>query len=136
MGILNKLKIKNLELKETFKQTLKQAIVVRTDLKMGKGKLGAQIAHASLSAYLNAKQLDPELTEKWINEGMKKIVLKVNNESELFLYFKQATDIDLPVAMIYDAGLTQIKSGSATCFGIGPSNTDKINKIVGKLKLL
>ncbi len=44
---------------------LKQVIIIRTDLKMGKGKIGSQCAHASLAAFLKAKKdpLDPVLTE-------------------------------------------------------------------------
>lgn len=128
MGILEKLKIKN--------SGLKQAIVVRTDLKMGKGKCAAQVAHASLSAYLDALQTDRNLAEDWVAEGMKKIVLKVKSEEELFQYFQQAKDAGLPTALIRDAGLTQVDSGSPTCFGIGPASAVEIDKIIGKLKLL
>ncbi len=128
MGILDKLRLKNSD--------LKQAIVVRTDLEMGKGKCAAQAAHASISAYLETERTEPESAEKWIDEGMKKIVLKVANEKELFQYFQQAKDAGLPVAIIRDAGLTQIEGGSATCFGIGPADSKEIDKIVGKLKLL
>lgn len=128
MGILDKFRIRNSE--------LKQAIIIRTDLDMGKGKLAAQCAHASLSAYIEVSHRDKNSAEKWIDEGMKKIVLKVNSESDLFQYFQQAKDADLPVSLIHDAGLTQIKSGSATCFGLGPANANEIDKIVGKLKLL
>ncbi|MBU0586175.1 peptidyl-tRNA hydrolase Pth2 [Candidatus Micrarchaeota archaeon] len=128
MDILSKLRIKESE--------LKQAIVVRTDLEMGKGKTAAQCAHASISAYLKTERTDPESAEKWIEEGMKKVVLKVTGEKELFQYFQQAKDAGLPVEIIRDAGLTQIKSGSATCFAIGPADEKEIDNIVGKLKLL
>lgn len=125
-----------MELLDIRNSELKQVIVIRTDLKMGKGKLCAQVAHASLSAYLEAKRIKSKSVEKWLNKGMKKIVLKVNNEKELFLYFQQTKDAHLPTVIIYDAGLTQIEGGRATCFGIGPANADEIDKIVGKLKLL
>lgn len=128
MDIMRKLRIKSSD--------LKQAIVVRTDLEMGKGKIAAQVAHASLSAYLETERTDPESAEKWPEEGMKKVVLKVVGEMELFQYFQKAKDAGLPVAIIRDAGLTQIESGSPTCFGIGPADAKEIDKIVGKLKLL
>ncbi|MDD5337423.1 MAG: peptidyl-tRNA hydrolase Pth2 [Candidatus ainarchaeum sp.] len=128
MGILDSARIKNSD--------LKQAIVVRTDLEMGKGKVAVQVAHASISAYLEAESADRDAAEKWIEEGMKKIALKVKDEKELFMYFQQAKDAGLPVSIIRDAGLTQIESGSATCFAIGPASSSEIDKIVGKLKLL
>lgn len=115
---------------------LKQAIVVRTDLEMGKGKIAAQASHASLSAYLETKRTNPKDAEKWLEEGMKKVVLKVAGEKELYLYFQQAKDMGLPVAIIQDAGHTQVESGSTTCFAIGPAAANDIDKVVGKLKLL
>ncbi len=128
MGILDVFKIKY--------SGLKQGIVVRADLEMGKGKTATQVAHASLSAYLASREFNEDATEKWISEGMKKIVLKVANERELFHYFQKAKDAGLPVAMIRDAGLTQIESGSPTCFAIGPTDAKEIDGIVGRLKLL
>jgi len=112
---------------------LKQAIVIRTDLGMGKGKLCAQAAHASLSAY---KKSPPKLRDEWERSGMKKIVLKAGSESELFQYFQECLRAGIPSALIQDAGLTQIPSGSPTCFGAGPADSDSIDKILGKLKLL
>jgi len=111
----------------------KQAIVIRTDLEMGKGKLCAQSAHASLSAY---KKVSPKLRDEWERSGMKKIVLKVNSESELFQYFEECQRAGIPCSLIQDAGHTQIPSGSPTCFGAGPWDSDGLDKILGKLKLL
>ena len=48
---------------------------------------------------------------------------------------KQAEEIGLAAVIIYDAGKTQVESGSATVLGIGPAPADIIDKITGHLKL-
>jgi len=111
----------------------KQAIVVRTDLKMGKGKLVSQCSHASVATFLQAKEVD---RNKWIISGMKKIVLKVSSEKELKDLFKKAKEEKLPCELIADRGLTQLKAGTITALGIGPAPDSKVDKITGKLKLL
>lgn len=115
---------------------LKQAIIVRADLKMGKGKIAAQSSHASLAAYLNARRKNIELTQRWVGEGMKKIVLKVSSEEELLKYFQRCKVNGIPSELIRDAGHTQVKPGSITCFGAGPWMESEIDSILGKLKLL
>jgi PTH2 family peptidyl-tRNA hydrolase len=112
---------------------MKQAIIIRADLKMDKGKLCSQSCHASVASFLKSKKQDKE---KWIREGMKKIILKVSNEKELIELYKLSKKEKLPCEIIIDAGLTQIKPGSVTALGIGPADNKKIDKITGKLKLL
>lgn len=112
---------------------MKQAIVIRTDLKMGKGKIAAQASHASLASYLKS---DSYSRKAWVLHGMKKIVVKVSGEQELVKLFVKAKKEKLPSAIISDAGLTQVKSGDRTALGIGPASDDVIDKITGKLKLL
>ena len=41
---------------------MKQAIVMRTDLKMGKGKIAAQACHASICCYKKASRVD---VQRW-----------------------------------------------------------------------
>lgn len=113
----------------------KQAIVVRHDLGMGKGKIGAQCAHASLEAYEKAKRENPEWIEAWKNGGQTKIVLKAPGKKELLDIFMKAKRT-LPAALIKDAGRTQIEAGEETCVAIGPAPAPEINKIVKDLKLL
>ncbi|NYZ77404.1 peptidyl-tRNA hydrolase [Candidatus Micrarchaeota archaeon] len=114
----------------------KQAIVVRADLKMGKGKLAAQCSHASLSAFKKAERSSPETVKAWEREGQKKIVLKVNSEGELLEYFELAKSGGVPCELIRDAGHTQVEAGTITCFGAGPWDEEKLDRIFGKLKLL
>jgi peptidyl-tRNA hydrolase, PTH2 family len=115
---------------------LKQAIVMRSDLHMGKGKLAAQAAHASLSAAEIASDGRAEWYDRWKAEGQKKVVLKVGSESELRELLKTAKHAKLPAAIIQDRGLTQLEPGTVTCLGIGPAPDDEVDKITGKLKLL
>ena len=112
---------------------MKQAIVVRTDLKLGKGKIGAQCAHASVSAMLEVYE---DARKEWIDNGMKKIVLKVSSEKELRELYNKAKDAKLAAVLIKDAGLTQLKKPTITALGIGPADDKKIDRITGKLKLL
>jgi len=112
---------------------MKQVILVRTDLKMDKGKIATQCAHASIAAFLKSEKEDKD---KWLKEGMKKIVLKVSSEKELKNFYKIIKSEKLPSELISDAGLTQIKAGTITALGIGPVDDKKIEKITGKLKLL
>ncbi len=112
---------------------MKQVIVVRTDLKLGKGKLAAQVAHASIASFLKAGFFTKR---KWLSEGMKKVVLKVGSEKELLKLYEKAKKKHLPCALIRDAGLTQLKPGTVTALGIGPAEEEKIDEITGKLKLL
>jgi len=114
----------------------KQVIVVRTDLEMGKGKIAAQCSHASLSAYNHVRERYPDIAEDWEKEGQKKVVLKVKGEDELIKYLVNARDFGVPCELISDAGLTQIPSGTPTCFGAGPWAENDLDKIFKELKLL
>ena len=112
---------------------MKQVILVRQDLKLPKGKLSAQVAHASTEAVLRS---DKNKVKTWRDEGMKKIVLKVKDEKEMLKYNQIAKDAGLTTAVITDAGLTTVAPGTRTCVGIGPDEDDKIDEITGKLSMV
>jgi len=113
----------------------KQAIILRADLKMDKGKLVSQGAHASVAAAYKTLQKNPEIFKSWI-PCMKKIVLKVNGEKELMELKVKAAKANLVVELIHDAGKTQVSPGSATALAIGPDLEEKIDSITKNLKLL
>ena len=115
---------------------MKQAIVVRSDLKMGKGKVAAQVAHASLASAEGARERKSVWYDVWKEEGQAKIVLKVESEAELNELFRKARSAGLPASLIQDRGLTQVDPGTVTCLGIGPGPDVAIDEITGKLKLL
>jgi len=111
----------------------KQVIVIRSDLKMSRGKVAAQSSHAAISA---ADKADKKILAAWKKEGQKKIVLKVKSELELLEIKAKCDGLKLPVSLIIDAGLTELTPGTATAIAIGPDKEEKINKVTGSLPLL
>lgn len=111
---------------------MKQAIVARTDVGMGKGKLAAQVAHASLSAYENAGS---SAQSEWKSGGQKKVVLKGAGESELQQLADDARREGLPYALVRDAGHTQLESGTLTALAVGPGAENIVDKVTGDLSL-
>jgi len=124
---------KQKELDIANKMGYKQVILVRKDLKLPKGKMAAQVSHASVDATLKS---DKEIVELWRKSGGGKIVLKVDDEKDLFKYKQMAEDIGLKTALIKDAGHTVVEPGTITCLGIGPDEEEKIDKVTGKLKMM
>ena len=111
----------------------KQAILVINELKLPKGKMAAQCSHAAVEAVLKSSNKN---VKEWRMQGSKKIVLKVKDKKELFLYKRFAEEAGLITAVITDAGKTAIAPGTVTCMAIGPDNEEKIDEITSKLKLM
>ena len=114
---------------------LKQVIVIRTDLGMGKGKIAAQSAHASVLALDKTRKEAPEWASEWEQQGSAKVVLKVKNKEALVTLFEEMKK-KLPCALIRDAGHTQVTPGTVTCFACGPAPDATIDKYTSELKLL
>lgn len=113
-----------------------QVLVVRKDLGMKPGKIAAQCSHASIAAFLKSQERKwGSDYQEWLDEGMQKIVVKVQSEKELLQLFEQVKN-KFPTALITDAGHTQIAAGSKTCIGIGPARENELQKYTGHLKLL
>ncbi|CAI5644470.1 peptidyl-tRNA hydrolase 2, mitochondrial [Oreochromis niloticus] len=113
----------------------KMILVVRNDLKMGKGKVAAQCSHAAVSAYKQVQRRNPELLRQWEYCGQPKVVVKAPDEDTLIDLLGRAKEVGLPVSLIQDAGRTQIAPGSRTVLGIGPGLADLIDSVTGDLKL-
>lgn len=116
--------------------TYKQAIVVRQDLRMSKGKTSAQVAHAAISSFLAARDRRPEWCQAWLEEGQKKVILKVPSAEELLELKRRAEMERIPNAIIADAGLTELEPGTITCLGLGPAPNATIDRVTGSLGLL
>ncbi|MBA3045692.1 MAG: peptidyl-tRNA hydrolase [Euryarchaeota archaeon] len=110
-------------------------IVVRNDIKLGPGKMAAQVAHAAVNCAFSAKKNYKKYFDGWYDEGQKKVVVKAKSLGELHELQFQAKNAGLPNSLITDAGHTQLPPGTVTCLGIGPGPEAAIDKITGHLKL-
>lgn len=136
---------------------VKQVIVMRTDLKNSNGqkvrtgKLISQGSHASLGSLLtlfrkyttndettvyNLEFGKDTILDSWLNGIFTKICLSVDSEEELLKIYN-SIPTEIPSVLITDSGLTEFNGvPTNTCIGIGPWDSDEIDKITGHLKLL
>ena len=115
---------------------VKLVCVVNQSLKMGKGKIAAQVGHASVQAFLNAGVSHPSEVEAWLASGQKKICLKVPEADDFTSLRQEAQRRGIPFHLVQDAGHTQIPKGSSTVLAIGPFDEDVLDELTGHLKLL
>ena len=125
---------------------VKQVILVRKDLKMRRGKEIAQGSHASMDFMVSRLREQRgedcrklELTrneQKWIDEGMAKVCLRVDSEEMLVEYHARALEAGLKSFMICDSGRTEFAgTPTLTACAIGPAEVVEIDKITGDLIL-
>ena len=113
---------------------VKLALVVRTDLGMGRGKIAAQVAHAAVAAVLASS--GSRDFAAWLEQGQPKVVLKVASAEQLLEVARRALAAGLPVELIHDAGRTQVEPGTATCCAVGPADSVRVDALTGGLSLL
>ena len=133
----------------------KQVILVRKDLKMPKGKLAAQVAHASLGAVLDqfrrgnvgwqlasdewtflAANAHAKPVMEWLNGSFAKICLGVDSLEEMDKLHGLCEGFGIPKCRITDEGRTFFNKPTTTCCAIGPFYSDAIDEITGHLRLL
>ena len=68
----------------------KMLFAVRTDLKMGKGKIAAQVAHCSISLFKKLFKTNTTLLNAWERAGSKKVVTKIKSEKDILLLLVKA----------------------------------------------
>lgn len=139
---------------------VKQAIVVRKDLHMRKGKIAAQVAHASMKVLLDRMAFeDISITHppsndhrfvelsmiipkssglyNWLTGSFTKIVLYVESEDAITALADRCQSMQVSHAVITDAGRTEFHGEpTVTCIAIGPDESEKIDDITGDLPLL
>lgn len=114
----------------------KQALIVRSDLKIGRGKIAVQCSHAAVSAAEDARVRFPGWWRQWVEEGQRKIALKVPDLEALLHLENTARRDRLPVYLVRDRGLTQVPPDTVTCVGIGPAPSNLVDNLTANLSLL
>ncbi len=112
---------------------MKQVIVVNESLRLPRGKLSAQVAHAAVGALMAA---DKTAQRQWLTSGMPKVVLRCDSDEQLRELERSAKEAGLPVVAIRDAGHTVVSPGTFTCIGIGPAEVRDIDAVTGQLPLV
>jgi PTH2 family peptidyl-tRNA hydrolase len=117
-------------------EPMKMALIVRNDLRMTKGKTGAQCAHASIICYEKCQRKQPQLLSAWLHLGQPKIVLRVESMQELEEISLKAQQMNVIEGKVLDAGRTQVTAGTVTVLGLGPDTVGNIDALVKHLRLL
>ena len=138
----------------TEEEKPKQWIILRKDLKMRKGKMVAQGAHASMKVifdlwseeYENIFMLKldggcdiehAKPIKEWIKGAFTKITLSVDSEEELIELYNKAKEEGLPCSLVEDHGLTEFNGvKTKTAIAIGPAYPSQVQHLTGELKML
>jgi len=113
---------------------------------MRKGKLAAQVAHASMAVLLDQGDwVDHDCYEmgnipvpmcEWLRGSFAKIVVGCKDEVELLKLYSEAKMKGIPCSLIKDEGRTEFKEPTHTCIAIGPDDPIKVDSVTSELKLL
>lgn len=109
----------------------KQAIIIRKDLKMRRGKEIAQGAHASLGGFQSSNH-----GGDWFFDGQTKITLQVSSEDEIMAVYQKALKCEVPCYIVEDRGHTEFHGvPTITALAIGPDTVEKVDAITAGLSL-
>ena len=107
-------------------------LIVRKDLKMSKGKIGAQCGHAVENLIIRA----PKSTLiKYHQSHHTKICLE-SKLADILDIENWCHEQKIPCHLVIDAGRTQLKPNTPTVLGIGPVEKKLVKNITQDLKLL
>jgi len=64
------------------------------------------------------------------------VVLQADSFEDLEELADKAEGLDIVNVLIQDRGLTEVPPGTLTALGLGPDNSEKMDKVTGPLSLL
>jgi peptidyl-tRNA hydrolase, PTH2 family len=127
-------------LQAMLQEELKMVLIVNMQLKMGKGKIAAQCAHAAVGVLTRLQNVNSPIARQILmayqGHGQPKITLQAPDLATLRTLEAQARERGMPTYLVSDAGRTQIAAGSKTVLAIGPAPRTLVDQVAGDLKLL
>ena len=96
------------------KGAMKMVFVVNHGLKMGKGKIAAQVGHGAVKAVMNAGEKSPAYLEAWLATGQKKICVKGDDADHLTRKEQEPKQLNGLTASVHEPGHLQSPSGQYT----------------------
>ena len=115
---------------------LKLICVVDTSLKMGKGKIAAQVGHACMEVALFLNKSNPAMLKAWRLRGSSKVVVRLEENSDFIALSESAKKLGINTHTVRDAGHTQVNPGTHTVLAIGPASEELLESITNHLRLL
>ena len=117
------------------------ALIVRTDLGMGHGKVAAQCAHASVAAVEKCMEGSNTRWAYWLQRWLEvdsssTATYKVSSEGALPKLAAAAKAAGVPYYLVRDAGRTQIAAGSRTVVSVGPAPLEAVQILTSGLESL
>jgi peptidyl-tRNA hydrolase len=106
---------------------MKQIIVINEALKAPEEKRVAQVARASVGAFLEAGK---NARKTWLHEGRPKVVLNAFDEEDLQDLLSKAERRRLPIYLVGDTGQAATSTGSVACLGIGPACDTLVDELM------
>jgi peptidyl-tRNA hydrolase, PTH2 family len=113
---------------------LRQKIVLRTDLKMRRGKEISQGAHASMGVVLKHRR-NP-FVRMWLDGAFAKIAVGIESEEALLALHQEAKSAGLPSYLIQDAGRTEFDNvPTYTAVAVGPGDPEVVEPLTKDFNL-
>ena len=109
-------------------------IIVNSSLKMGKGKLAAQVGHGVHKMAQYCLEYKKDSWNKYVNSNIPKIVLKTKSQEQLLEVIDKTKTIFK--SYVIDEGRTQIAKNSLTVVSYEPMLKDNVPDVIKELKLL
>ncbi|MCZ7862665.1 hypothetical protein O9X98_14920 [Agrobacterium salinitolerans] len=114
---------------------LKIWIFARKDLPMSLGKFGGQSAHAAGTCMVLSDRRNDSNVDQYLSQGQPKIVVGVDDETELVKCVELCRAEMLVSVLVQDAGRTEFEGKTLTMGAVGPCLRADLPKAVKRLQM-